>query len=119
MPAVACSHPGCTYTTADLDKDIVVELLKTHHLTHVTAAPQQPTVDTQRQKPPKLLRPSISKGLTEEEWNTVTRKWDIFKNGTTIPEGQLTTLLWQCCDEELTSDLFRDIPNISTIDEDS
>ena len=61
MPAVPCSHTGCTYTTGDVDKDIVVELLKIHALTHVTAAPQQPTVDAHRQKPPKLTRPTNPK----------------------------------------------------------
>ena len=47
----------------------------------------------------------------------MSRKWEIFKNSTTIPQEQLSTQLWQCCDEELTSELFRDTPNISTIGE--
>ena len=64
-----------------------------------------------------MNRPSISKGLSEEEWNTVKRKWEIFKNSTNIPHNQLSTQLWQCCTEELTSELFRDIPNIATIGE--
>ena len=116
MPAVPCSHPGCGYTTGDLDKDIVVELLKTHRLTHEPAAPQS-TVDANRQKPPKLTRPSITKGISEEEWFTVCRKWEIFKNSTTIAQDELSTHLWQCCDEELTSELFRDTPDICTIGE--
>ena len=105
MPAVPCSHPGCGYTTGDLDKDIVVELLKTHRLTHEPAAPQS-TVDANRQKPPKLTRPSITKGISEEEWFTVSRKWEIFKNSTTIAQDELSTHLWQCCEEELTSEMF-------------
>ena len=119
MPDYPCSYLGCDHIISGEEPAIVVELIKVHALSHTTSAPQQPGSDTQRQKPPKLLRPSISKGITEEEWNTVSRKWDIFKNGTNIPEDQLSTQLWQCCDEELTSDLFRDIPNISTIDVDS
>ena len=69
MPNINCSHTGCTYATGDVDNAIVVELLKIHALTHAAAAPQQPTVDTHRQKPPKLTRPSISKGVSEEGWS--------------------------------------------------
>ena len=118
MPDVRCSHTGCNYSTGDNEAAIVVELLKIHALEHANPAPPQPVLDNQtRQKPPKLNRPSISKGISDEEWNTVSRKWEIFKNATNIPDAQLSTQLWQCCDEELTSELFRDVPNISTIDE--
>ena len=72
--------------------------MKIHGLSHAPAP--QPPQDVNRQKPPKLIRPSITKGLSEEEWNTVSKKWDIFKQGTTIPPGQLSTQLWQCCDED-------------------
>ena len=117
MPDIHCSHTGCVYTTGDNEPAIVVELLKIHAMSHATPAPPQPAATVTRQKPPKLNRPSISKGLSDEEWNTVSRKWEIFKNSTNIPDEQLSTQLWQCCDEELTSELFRDIPNISTIGE--
>ena len=83
----------------------------------MTTAPQQPTVETNKQKPPKLTRPSITKGVSEEEWFTISRKWEIFKNNTTIEQDQLSTQLWQCCDEELTSELFQDTPDICTIGE--
>ena len=115
MPNIQCSHTDCPYTTGDNETAIVVELLKIHALTHAT--PAQPVADTNRQKPPKLNRPTISKGISEEDWNTVSRKWEIFKDSTNIPPAQLSTQLWQCCDEELTSELFRDVPNISAIDE--
>ena len=116
MPDIPCPHTGCTYTTGDNEAAIVVELLKIHALTHaVPTVP--PTAGIVRQKPPKLNRPVITKGLSEEEWSTVSKKWQIFKDSTNIPEAQLSTQLWQCCDEELTSELFRDVPNISTIAE--
>ena len=116
MPNVQCSHTGCTYATGDNETTIVVELLKIHALTH--AAPTTaPAADAGRQKPPKLNRPGITKGLSEEEWNIVSKKWEIFKNSTNIPVAQLSTQLWQCCDEDLTSELFRDVPDISTIAE--
>ena len=117
MPDAKCSFSGCNWSTGEDDVAIVVERLKIHALEHAIPAQQQPAADTHRQKPPKLNRPSISKGISEEDWSTVSRKWDIFKSSTNIPQDQLSTQLWQCCDEELTSELFRDIPNISTIGE--
>lgn len=114
MPNVKCSISGCSFSTGENDATIVVELLKLHALEH--AAPHT-AQDANRQKPPKLIRPTIAKGLSEEEWNTVSKKWTIFKNSTSIPAAQLSTQLWQCCDEELTAELFRDIPDITTISE--
>ena len=72
-----------------------------------------------RQQPPKIDRPSISRGTTEEKWITFSRKWTLFKNGTNIPQTQLTTQLWQCCDQELEADLFRDVSDISILSEEA
>ena len=116
MPNVKCSITGCNFSTGENDAAIVVELLKLHALGHAATAPAP---DANRQKPPKLNRPTIVKGLSEEEWNTVSKKWEIFKSSTNIPAAQVSTQLWQCCDEELTSELFRDVPDISTISEDN
>ena len=110
MPDKKCPHTSCTYSTGDKDVAIVVELLKIHALSH--SAP----VDN-RQKAPKLNKPKISKGLSDEEWNTVSRKWDIFKKTTTVHPDELATQLWQCCDDELTAELFRDLPNIDSVSE--
>ena len=118
MPSVDCPFTGCTYNTGENDAAILVELLKIHTLDkHPAPVQNQPPTIGNLQKPPKLARPSIAKGLTEEEWNTVERKWEIFKSSTNIPPTQLSTQLWQCCTEELTSELFRDVPNISSISE--
>ena len=51
------------------------------------------------------------------EWGIIQRKWDIFKASTNIPANQITNQLWQCCSEDLTSELFRDVPDIRTISE--
>ena len=114
MPSAGCSITGCNFSTGENEAAIVVELLKLHALEHAATPPTQ---DANRQKAPESARPKIVKGLSEEEWNTVSKKWTIFKSSTNIPAAQLSTQLWQCCDEELTSELFRDIPNISTITE--
>ena len=70
-----------------------------------------------KQRPPKIERPTISRGSSSEEWNLFRKKWSLFNNGTSIPDDQLTTQLWQCCDAELESDLFKDVADISVIDD--
>ena len=127
MPAIPCSAEGCTYVTDDFEVAAAVEQLKIHandkhRAPTPTPPPQAPapaaaTGDV-RQKPPKLNRPTISRGTTEEEWSIIKRKWAIYKTTMNIPNDQIATQLWQCCDDDLTSDLFRDIPNIASIAED-
>ena len=127
MPAIPCSAEGCTYVTDDFEVAAAVEQLKIHandkHRAPTPTPPPQalaPAAATGdvRQKPPKLNRPTISRGTTEEEWSIIKRKWAIYKTTMNIPNDQIATQLWQCCDDDLTSDLFRDIPNIATIAED-
>ena len=43
------------------------------------------------------------------------KRWNLFKRGTDIPNGQVTTQLWQCCETELEDDLFKDIDDIQTV----
>ena len=121
MPVVPCPAEGCNFQTEDFEASIAVELLKIHALSHTAtqAAPgAAATTHVDRQKPPKLYRPSISRGTTEEEWSIIIRKWSIYKTTTNIPADQVATHLWQCCDDELTSDIFRDVSDIASISED-
>ena len=118
MPAIQCSIAGCDYVTPDVGENLVITLITTHALQHQQpAAPTAQATGPARQKAPRIDRPTISRGTSQEDWNTFIRKWSLFKNGTDIPQNQLTTQLWQCCDNELESDLFKDVPDISTCTE--
>ena len=120
MPVVPCPAEGCDFQTGDFEAAIAVDLLKIHAASsHTANAPAAPVTNTgdRQQQPPKLNRPKISRGMTEEEWSIVCRKWSIFKATMNIPVDQASTHLWQCCDEDLTADIFRDIPNVSSIAE--
>lgn len=114
MPEIKC--PICEYQTDDIDAVAGAAQLNIHALVHTTAGPR-PTSTSDKQKPPRIDRPSITRGTTEEEWNTFTKKWNLFKRGTDIPTSQLTTQLWNCCDKELEDDLFKDVNEIDTITE--
>jgi len=111
MPAINC--PICEYQTDDNDAVAAAAQLNIHALTH--SNPTTPPSD--KQKPPRIDRPTVTRGTTEEEWNTFTKKWNLFKRGTDIPATQLTTQLWKCCDSELEDDLFKDINSIDTVTE--
>ena len=114
MVIVGCPIDGCPYQMEDSEVAVVAALLNLHAAAHNNASAIGPST---KQKPPKLVRPSLARGTSEEEWQTFQRKWMIFKDATSIPREQLTTQLWQCCDNELVADLFRDISNIATINE--
>ena len=114
MPVINCPIPACEYYTDDTEAILAAAQLNIHALTH---QPGTAAAASTKQRPPKIDRPSVSRGSTEEEWNTFLKRWNIFKRGTAIPIGQLTTQLWQCCDKDLEDDLFKDVDDVSTIDE--
>ena len=119
MPVVKC--PLCEFLTPDVGEGLAGTVLTTHALLHQqqqVAPTAAPPAGVQKQKPPRLDRPTIARGTSQEEWNTFTRKWTLFKNGTDIPPNQLTTQLWQCCDKQLEDDVFKDMTDISTCTED-
>jgi len=53
------------------------------------------------------LRPNITKGSTEENWNSFIARWGIFKRGTALAATEICQQLFICCDEELGNDLIR------------
>lgn len=115
MPAVTCPLAGCGYSTDDTEPVLAAAQLNLHAISHTHAT--LPAGAAVKQRPPKIDRPIIRKETSEEDWNTFIKKWDLFKRGTDIPNTQLTTHLWQCCDPELETELFKDVPDISTATE--
>ena len=109
MPSIDCPIGGCTYSTGDVDPAIAAALLTVHNNIHVGAA-----APTTKQKAPKLARPTISGGSTEEVWNAFRARWDLFKNGTQLTLNETTQQLFQCCDDALGNDLIRGNSNIVT-----
>ena len=102
MPIIQCPMDGCAYVTNDVDAAIAAALLMVHNNVHTTtgarAAPS---------KAPRIQRPSISRGSTEETWNAFSARWRMFKQGTSLPVGETCQQLFQCCDEELGDDILR------------
>ena len=103
MPSANCS-------TGDVDPAVAAALLTVHNNVHIGVAAPQPALN--RQKAPKVARPTISAGSTEETWNAFNARWNLFKNGTNLTAVETTQQLFHCCDETLGNDLIRGDSNI-------
>lgn len=113
MLAINCPI-GYEYITEDVDSILSAAQLNTHTFAHQQG--ENVTVSI-KQKPLKNERPALSRISTEEEWHTFLRRWDLFKQGTNIPRGQISNQLWQCFYEDFEDDLFHDITNVSDTDQ--
>ena len=68
-----------------IDAAVAAALLMVHNNVHVNA-PQQVAP---KQRAPKIQRPTITKGSTEENWNSFTAIWGMFKHGTTLAATEI------------------------------
>jgi len=109
MPSIDCPIASCSYSTGDVEPAIAAALLTVHNNVHIGAA--APAAAT-KQKAPKLTRPTISGGSSEEIWNSFQARWNLFRNGTQLTPNEVTQQLFQCCDDPLGNDLIRGNPNI-------
>ena len=64
-------------------------------------------------KAPPLKRPELHQGITDEDWEAFSRRWDLFSSSTTLAPRQLAAQLLACCEPELEISLFREDPRIS------
>ena len=82
--------------TADVDASVAASLLLIHNNVHLSGSALN-----QKQKPPKIDRPKIGKGISEETWNVFLSKWEMFKDGTALTGKETTQQLFQCCEEDI------------------
>ena len=106
MPFLQCVYENCTYKTDNLSEAFaaaVLEQLKMHERAKHAAAP-----DTKPHKL-KIDPPKLDVGATPEEWQSFKRQWAMYKSGTLLPAGQVSTALFYCCSEGLRLDIMRDL----------
>ena len=109
MPDIRCPIADCTYSTGEVEVAIAAALITVHGNTHVAHAPAP--ANTNPQRAPKIDRPKISCGSSEETWNAFLTRWGMFKRGTTLAAGETVHQLFQCCDEDLGDTILKGIPN--------
>ena len=108
MPAIHCPIADCDYVTNDVPPAVAAALLTIHNNVHISAAGSAPA--TSHARAPKISRPSISKGSSEEIWNAFIARWNMFKNGTNLNAEEATQQLFQCCEEDLGNDILKSHP---------
>ena len=88
MPKLTCPIGQCTWKSQDLEAEFAGALTTSlqAHLTHAHPI----DVGT---KPKKLPRPSISKGVTTEEWGYFTNLWSSYHEATKLSTNDAQTQL--------------------------
>ena len=118
MPAYPCHVTDCPFSTPDVG-DAMAAVQMGHHLASEhppTAAPTHAAGATPRKGPP-ITRPTVELGISEEKWDSFTKKWTIFKNGSSIEDTTLGAHLFDCCESPLQDDLLKDCPEFNTLNE--
>ena len=114
MPAIQCPVATCNYSTGDVEPATAAALLILHNHDHTAA----PVATNNKQRAPKLERPRITRGSSEEAWDAFTTRWIMFKRGTTLTADEKVQHLFQCCEEELGDAILKGHPTAVSGSED-
>ena len=107
MVVVSCPVPDCTFKTDDLEQGVITVLLQLHLTVH--------SQGSNVIKGPKLDRPRIQAGVSQEVWNTFVRRWNAFRIGSGISDSAASIQLFQCADEELANNLLKSKSEITSL----
>ena len=103
-----CEFPGCGTTKTAESGTVALGLMQLHQ------ANAHSNTNAQKQRPPKMDRPKISRGSSAEEWATFLRRWEMFKSGTvSMTDTETKCQLISCCEPELECGLFQNNPKIN------
>ena len=116
MVVIECSVPDCTFTTDDVSEALAIALLSNHNLAHCNLVPTIADAAPAPTAPrgPKLEWPKVDVGVTIEEWNVFTRRWEVFKSGSGIDDASVPSHLFQCAGTELGDSLLKANPNAAS-----
>lgn len=100
-----CPIVGCEFETAEAeDGAIIAALLNLHASSHAASTH---AATTQATRAEKLKRPTISSAGSSEEWVYFETRWDEYRRGTKLTDGDVVVQLLECCSDELRKDLIR------------
>ena len=115
MPSINCPIAECEYKTDDVDPALAAVLLTLHNNVHLSATV---TPAATRNRAPKIERPKITAGSSEEMWSTFNTRWAMFKRSTGLAGAECVQQLFHCCDEELGNAILKGHPDSVSRDED-
>ena len=111
MAVVTCSVPICNFKTDDVSEALAISLLANHGLAHQHT---HQNVSAPTTRGPKLERPKVNIGVSTEEWNVFTRRWEMFRSGSAIDEASAPAQLFQCAGDELSNSLLKANPQAAS-----
>ena len=114
MPSLDCPLDGCSWHTQDLPIEFS-SALNTAFEGHHAHPPSSDVVA----KPEKLPRPTVSKGITNEEWGFFKSLWGTYQAATKLTGKDARIQLLACCNSELHRDLHRIDNSLDTKDIDT
>ena len=114
MVVVTCSVPDFDFQTADVSEQLAIALLSNHGLAHQTPSLTPATNSAPIPRGPKLERPKVDVGITDEQWNIFLRRWEVFRTGSGIDDESAPSQLFQCAGADLGDSLLKTNPNIVT-----
>ena len=121
MVVVQCSVPQCEFKTEDISEYLAIALLQNHGFAHqvlsTVPAPSASNEATQAQATqhgPKLERPKVDIGVSEEEWNIFLRRWEVFRTGSGIDEASAPSQLFQCAGTDLGDYILKNNPTAAS-----
>ena len=103
MVVIACTIPTCDFKTDDVSEALAIALLANHGLAHQYTLPNTTG--------PKLEWPKVNIGVSTEEWNVFTRRWEVFRTGSGIDDESAPSQLFQCAENELGDSLLKANPH--------
>ena len=97
-----------------MDPTLAAVLLTLHNNVHLSASV---TPAATRNRAPKIERPKITAGYSEEMWSTFNTRWAMFKRSTGLADAECVQQLFHCCDEELGIAILKSHPDAVSRDE--
>ncbi|XP_070398540.1 uncharacterized protein [Nothobranchius furzeri] len=105
---------SCTFATDDVSEALAVALLANHGLAHQSWTEPAAPVRAPGLPGPALDRPRVDIGMSIEEWNVFTCRWNLFRAGSGIGDAQAPFQLFQCARPELGDSLLKANPDAAT-----
>ena len=111
MPLLKCPIGGCEWEyTSELGDIQSIEIIKMHFgACHGNAV----TPQSSQCKAPRLIRPIVDVGITQEEWNMFVVRWNQFRIGSCISNESASLQLFHCASEELGTLVLQTNPHIT------
>ena len=104
-------YNDCGFETEDIETALAVVFLNIHN--NQIHAPRN-TINNNdtpsRRQVPKIERPKVSRGSSEETWISFTKRWSLFKTGTGLSNSEKVHHLFECCDQDLGEAVLKSSP---------